>query len=254
MSTFQDYFKDIYRDRWASLEQALHAPAERMDRSVFEGHAQYRMDTASIRAAKALRVQEGDEVLDLCAAPGGKTLILLEALDGTGNLTANELSFARRKRLEEVIRTHVPSTLQGNIKISGYDGNQFGLKKKEYYDRILLDAPCSSERHLLELDPEMKEWKLSRTTQLAKRQYSLLCSAILALKSGGVVVYSTCSISPLENDGVMERVLERKSDLVRLDEDVSDLSDLERTKFGFQIFPDCASGAGPMYIARLVKF
>jgi 16S rRNA C967 or C1407 C5-methylase (RsmB/RsmF family) len=83
------------------------------------------------------------------------------------------------------------------------------------------------------------------------RQYSLICSALLSLRKGGTLVYSTCSISPLENDGVIERVLKKKGDQVELDPETGDLSDLERTRCGFQIFPDLAKGAGPIYIARL---
>jgi 16S rRNA C967 or C1407 C5-methylase (RsmB/RsmF family) len=211
------------------------------------------MDSASIRAAQALKVRPGDRLLDLCAAPGGKTLILAEALEGKGSLTANELSMARRRRLKDVVESHVPESHRSLIVITGFDGNQFGLKKKSEFDRILLDAPCSSEAHLLEADPLMKDWRESRTKQLAMRQYSLLCSAILALKEGGTLVYSTCSISPLENDGVIERVLKRKSDEVMLDPDGSDLSDLEPTRYGYQIFPDRHGGVGPIYLSRLVK-
>jgi len=259
MALFDSFFSEIYRGRWVSLRAALARPADRMSRPCFGDYAEYTLDSASIRAAQALKVRPGDRVLDLCAAPGGKTLILLEALCGPGpghdptegHLTANELSSARRRRLDEVIREHAPESARARVKVTGYDGNLFGLKRAGEFDRVLLDAPCSSERHCLEDDVEMKEWKESRTKQLAQRQYSLLCSAILALKPGGTLVYSTCSISPFENDGVVERALKRKSDLVCLDEETDDLADLEKTRFGFQIFPDRADGAGPMYISRL---
>ncbi|MBU6155131.1 MAG: RsmB/NOP family class I SAM-dependent RNA methyltransferase [Bdellovibrionales bacterium] len=222
-----------------------------MERDCFEGFARYTLDPASVRAALALKVQAYDRVLDLCAAPGGKTLVLLEGLQGCGSLVANELSSDRRRRLKEVIASHVPENLQSLVTVTGFDGNQFGLKKKASFDRVLLDAPCSSERHLMEEDETVPEWKESRTRQLAMRQYSLLCSAALSLKKGGTLVYSTCSISPLENDGVIERLLKKKGDQVELDPDTSDLSDLEATRYGFQIFPDRAKGSGPIYIARL---
>ncbi len=253
MDQFESFFSEIYGDRWGFLKEALLAPAQKQERDCFSGHAAYVMDGASIRAAQALQVKSGESVLDLCAAPGGKTLILLEALQGKGSLVANELSSARRRRLDEVLRTHVPEEFQRLVRITGFDGNQFGLKKKNEFDKVLLDAPCSSERHWLEEDAEMKEWKPSRTRQLAPRQYSLLCSALLTVKAGGKIIYSTCSISPLENDGVIQRLLERKSDEVMLDPAVDDLLDLERTESGFQIFPDRASGAGPIYLSRLVK-
>ena len=253
MSAFDEYYQGVYGDRWQTLKQALFTPASKISRSCFKGHAEYVLDGASIRAAVALQVQPGDQVLDLCAAPGGKSLILAEALLGRGKLTVNELSLPRRMRLKEVMETHVPDPLHSLFQITGFDGNQFGLKRAGDFDRVLLDAPCSSEQHLLLEDPEQKDWKISRTKQLAQRQYSLLCSAMLALKPGGTLVYSTCSISPLENDGVVGRLLERKAEQVELDSNCSDLQDLEKTIFGFQIFPDRAEGKGPIFIARLRK-
>ncbi len=251
MGAFEAYYQSIYQDRWVGLKAALLKPAPKLERPCFEGFARYVLDQASIRAAEALQVKPGEEVLDLCAAPGGKTLILAEALKGKGRLIANELSSPRRMRLKEVIQTHIPSEFQSIVTVTGYDGNQFGLKRAGAFDRVLLDAPCSSEQHLLEKDPDQKDWKESRTKQLAQRQYSLLCSALLSLKPGGTLVYSTCSISPLENDGVVERLLTRKKEMAELDSDVSDLADLEKTQFGFQIFPDQSNGIGPIFFARL---
>jgi len=252
-SLFEEFYSQIYQSRWESLKKSLLSGEEKTNRSCFNGYAHYYMDSASIRAVEALKVQPGDQVLDLCAAPGGKTLILAEMLHEKGSLVANELSRDRKIRLLKVIEEHVPQKFRELIQVTGFDGNQFGLKKENTFDRILLDAPCSSERHLLHEDPEMKEWKESRTKQLMMRQYSLICSAALALKPGGTLIYSTCSISPFENDGVIERLLKKKSDLIQLDPDTSDLTDLEKTKFGFQIFPDLSSGAGPIYFSRLVK-
>ncbi|NDG84395.1 MAG: RsmB/NOP family class I SAM-dependent RNA methyltransferase [Proteobacteria bacterium] len=253
MSAFFSHYQEIYGTRWSTLLQGLLAPAPKVSRACFGGYASYVMDPASIRAAKALGVQPGDRVLDMCAAPGGKSLILAESLAGKGVLIANELSSTRRRRLKEVIDTHVPEEQRDLITITGFDGNLFGLKRAGEFDRVLLDAPCSSEAHLLAEDPDMKDWRESRTRQLAMRQYSLLCSALLALKPGGALVYSTCSISPLENDGVIGRLLERKADQVMLDPDAADLPDLEKTESGFQIFPDRSGGAGPIYLSRLVK-
>ncbi len=253
MNAFNEHFKAVYGVRWSDLLLALKAPHEKVARSCFDGFSTYVMDSASIRAAKALGVRPGERVLDLCAAPGGKTLLLLEALEGMGELTANELSSERRRRLREVIGSHVPTDLQSMVRITGFDGNRFGLQKKESYDRILLDAPCSSERHLLVSDPGMSRWKESRTRQLAMRQYSLICSALLALKRGGTLLYSTCSISPSENDGVVERFLRKKGDQVVLDPEVGDLQEFEPTLYGFQVFPDLSNGAGPIYLSRLVK-
>ncbi len=253
MITFIDYFSGIYGARWNTLYPALCQSDPKAARNCFGGFATYVMDHASIRAAEALQVSPGFQVLDLCAAPGGKTLILAEGLSGNGALIANELSSPRRVRLKEVLDMHIPSEFRSLVKITGFDGNQFGLKRKNEFDRVLLDAPCSSERHLIQDDPRVPDWKESRTRQLAMRQYSLLCAGMLALKPGGKLVYSTCSISPLENDGVIEKLISKKGDSYMLDPDTSDLQDLERTEFGFQIFPDRNQGAGPIYLSRIIK-
>jgi 16S rRNA C967 or C1407 C5-methylase (RsmB/RsmF family) len=253
MSMFDHYFREIYGDRWSRLLSALSKPHQKGVRNCFGGYSSYVMDSASIRAAEALGVIPGESILDMCAAPGGKSLVLLEALQGRGELIANELSSDRRRRLKEVIEKCVPAELQPTIRVTGFDGNRFGLQRKEAFDRVLLDAPCSSERHLLAEDPEMADWKESRTLQLARRQYSLICSALLTLKKGGTLVYSTCSISPSENDGVIERLFERKQASVVLAPTLPDLETWERTRFGYQIFPDQGEGAGPIYLSRLVK-
>jgi 16S rRNA C967 or C1407 C5-methylase (RsmB/RsmF family) len=271
MNAFEQFYQNIYGERWAGLKAALIAPAQRFMRPTFGGFSEYALDAASIRAAQALPIAPGLRVLDMCAAPGGKSLILAEAMANVfltraslsspsasfGELTLNELSSARRLRLKTVIESHVPAEFQKHIQVTGYDANLFGLKRAGDFDRVLLDAPCSSERHLLEADPIQNDWKESRTKQLAHRQYSLLCSAILALKKGGILVYSTCAISPAENDGVIERALQRKGDQIELDTATGDFADLEKTKYGFQIFPDQnlnhTLGAGPMFIARLIR-
>ncbi len=250
MSDFDLHFKAVYGPRWTALKEALLGPSPKVSRACFGDYAHYTLDQASVLAALALPLNPGERVLDMCAAPGGKALVLAEKLQD-GELLANELSFARRKRLEEVIRTHVPPEVQKKIKITSWDASKIGIRAPQSFDKILLDAPCSSERHLLSQDPQVAEWKISRTKQLAQRQYALLCSALLALKPNGLMLYSTCSISPLENDGVVERLLERKGDQAQL----APIQDqcFEKMKFGYQIFPDLNAGQGPIYFSLIQK-
>ena len=282
---FDTYFSEIYGKRWSGLREALLKSATQVVRPIhfdesmkrqlipdnpfeyptynsddFESvnelneedlKTKFVMDPASIIAAKSLDVTPVDFVLDMCAAPGGKSLILLESLDA-GTLWSNEISKARREKLKEVIRSHVPSNFRERVYIKGKDGSRYGIMHPDTFDKILVDAPCSGERHLLQSPKELEKWSPKRTKRLSANQYSLLCSALLALKSGGEMVYSTCSISPMENDLVIEKLVKKKGESFTI-VPIDDLPDaVEKTEHGFMILPD-RSGHGPIYFTKIQK-
>ena len=288
-ASFDEHYGVVYGERWADLKAALLAGAPKISRvnrfaeagesllretperfadwcpECFgsglnapasgspEGESLevvYEMDLGSVLVAKALQVGEGMEVLDLCAAPGGKSLILAEELANSGVLVANELSRARRFKLRAILDRYLPPELLQRVKVTGYDGTTFGVKHQECFDRVLVDAPCSAEGHLIRRSDELSRWSPSRTSQLARRQYALLCSALLAVREGGRLVYATCSISPKENDGVIQRLLKRKAGQVTVHPFASPLG--EATDWGWQILPD-KHGAGPAYFAVLER-
>jgi len=271
-----EFYRRMHGERWESLYAALMSPEKQIARwnhfsedtpkeDFFpletsqeiprdsEGLLKfYVMDLASYWAAKALEVQSGDVVLDMCAAPGGKSLILAEALREEGELLANEVSEARRERLKKVIQQYIPRNVRDRVWVTGKDGGKFALTHKEKFDRILVDAPCSGERHLFETQKELQEWKISRSEKLAQRQYALMTAALLAVRPGGRIVYSTCSISNLENDGVIEKLLKKKEGQFRVLESSLPIEGAERTQFGVRLWPDrCA--AGPIYYSVLEK-
>lgn len=254
LEAFEAFYASAYGDRWPRLLEALRAPAPRTARpNAFPNmEPTYEMDPASILVAQSLGAQSGDKILDMCAAPGGKTLVVAEALfasGGEGLLVSNELSQDRRARLIRVLHQYVPQEIRSKIFVRGWDGNQFGLREAGEYDRVLLDAPCSGEKHLLENAKEMSEWSPRRSENLAVRQYSLLASAWSAVRPGGRVVYATCALSPLENDGVIAKLLKRKVDVTI--ERIED-SRVEPTEHGARILPDRGFG-GPMYFSILSK-
>ncbi len=268
--SFMKFFHQIYGDRWADLYEALRSEETRYPRqSAFAGKlkegdggrnprrgstgllAEYFMDPACVFVAKALDVQKGDRVLDMCAAPGGKTLILAEALPG--ELIANEISKARRDRLKKVIQQYLPRSMRERTIVTGRDGGQFALIKPGYFDRILVDVPCSGERHLLRNKIELSLWSEARTKRLAQRQYALVTAALMASRPGGRIVYSTCSLSPYENDGVIDRLHKKKKGYFAVDKSHSPgNSEAEETKNGWAFLPD-RSGWGPIYYAVLQK-
>lgn len=281
---FESYFSAYYKSRWPALREALSKPERQVLRknqfvqSTDKGLSQcdfltdcywkpetyslkknpegfydhYVMDPASVFVARALSVQPEDQVLDMCAAPGGKSLILAEQLGPDGQLIANEISEGRRERLMRVLHEYVPKEKRMQITVKGLDGNQYGLRFAEQFDRVLADVPCSGERHLLENPAEFALWTAKRTAHLAVRQYSLLSSAWLAVRSGGRIVYSTCSISPAENDAVVAKLVKKRSvQILRLPE-LEQLSFVEPTERGYQILPDIC-GFGPMYFSVMTK-
>lgn len=253
---FENFFSKIYLDRWPAIWKALHEPVKHTQRpNAFFNSATsefYKMDPASILVAQALKVQPHEMVLDMCAAPGGKSLILAEALQGTGELVSNEISKDRRDRLMRVFHEYIPKDQRNNIFVKGLDGNKYGLQMPERFDAVLCDAPCTGERHLIENDKEFKLWTEKRSQNLAVRQFSLLSSAWLTCKVGGRIVYSTCSISPYENDQIIKKLIKRREVKIMRDQKLEDLSFVERTDFGYQVLPDTC-GFGPMYFSIMLK-
>lgn len=206
--------------------------------------AALRWTRASILAAEALDVQPGDDVLDLCAAPGGKSLILAEKIRDSGTLVVNDRSAAHSGRLKRVLEAYLPSNIQERVRVTAHDATKWCEFETEVYDRTLLDAPCSSERHVLHDSNALDDWSLARVKQLGHRQYGMLASALLALRVGGRVVYSTCALAAQENDAIIEKLLKKKRVTVRIVESHASIG--EPTSHGRHILPDTC-GYGPIF-------
>lgn len=210
----------------------------------------YVMNAASVLAARSLPLESARRILDMCAAPGGKALVLAERMPENAELVLNDRSNARRARLATVVKDYLPSRLRERIRIIGQDGRKLGIKQPAAYDAILLDAPCSSEAHVLRDEKALSEWSITRSKRLAQDQYALLTSALEALRPGGFLLYSTCALSPLENDGVVDRLLVKKRHPVLVEQLRFGWG--EATKFGWLILPDL-TGCGPLYFCLLRK-
>ena len=249
---FFDYYEQLFGDRWPALLESLKGESCFETLQFGEGLEPYYLDKASVFAAKALGVEPGMDVLDMCAAPGGKSLIIASMLQGAGTLQCNDRSPDRRVRLEHVLENSLPKDWRSVIKVTGYDGVKFGLHRKESFDRILLDAPCSSDRHVLNSPAHLEVWSAKRIKRLSVEQGSLLASAIDALRPGGILVYGTCALSPLENDGVVSRILKKRPEACAVE--IADIPDgADRTDFGVHILPDRTNGSGPIYCAKIQK-
>jgi 16S rRNA C967 or C1407 C5-methylase (RsmB/RsmF family) len=209
----------------------------------------YIQDPASVLAARLLDAPAAGRVLDLCAAPGGKSLVLAERFAATGQLVLNDRSPDRKKRLLQVLKDYVPEAIRSRIRVHQHDGRLWGKHQPDAYDAILLDAPCSSEQHVL-CDPSaLHQWSAKRIQRLSREQLALLRSAVHALRPGGQLVYCTCALAPQENDEIIEELLERDP---RVTVRETRLPIGQATRLGWHVLPD-STGFGPLFVARLVK-
>ncbi|NWH50771.1 NSUN4 methyltransferase, partial [Fregata magnificens] len=223
----------------------------------------YLMDAASLLPVLALNVQLDDFVLDLCAAPGGKTLALLQT-GVCGHLAANDISISRTKRLHQILHSYVPKEIRETVSVTSCDGRDWGQLEGGTFHKVLVDVPCTTDRHsVMEEDNNIFHRRRTKERQmLPMLQLQLLMAGILATKPGGEVVYSTCSLSPLQNEYVIERAVEIAETQFNIRVHVEDLSHF-RTLFQdtFSFFSDCRLGElvlphltanfGPMYFCKL---
>lgn len=169
----------------------------------------YLQDPSAMTPASRLPIQEGDNVLDLCAAPGGKATELAARLRGTGLLVANDISAKRAKALLK------------NIELFGVGNSlivtEYPQKLAEYFtsffDKILIDAPCSGEGMFRKDSAMIKAWEQNGPGHYAALQEEILRQALPMLKPDGMLLYSTCTFSPLEDEGIAEKILAMDADM-----------------------------------------
>ncbi|MAW40977.1 MAG: hypothetical protein CMJ30_01005 [Phycisphaerae bacterium] len=156
----------------------------------------------SVRVAPNLGPLPGERVLDLCAAPGSKASHMGWLMNHQGELVVNELSRNRSQRLQRNLKLmNIKATV-----LTG-PGESLGRRLGPTFDRVLVDVPCSGTGRVWLGDPRTwSEWSPRAVKRLAKLQRMLLHSGIAALKPGGTLVYSTCSLLTEENETVLEKI------------------------------------------------
>ena len=168
----------------------------------------YLQEPSAMAPAGLLDVRPGMKVLDLCAAPGGKTTQLAAALRGEGLLVCNEINPKRSKILARNIeRLGIANSLVLNEHPQKLESHFAG-----YFDRILVDAPCSGEGMFRKEEAAVTDWSEETVEMCAHRQQEILASAAKMLAPGGRLVYSTCTFAPAENEGTVSRFLESHAD------------------------------------------
>ncbi|MTD39464.1 16S rRNA (cytosine(1407)-C(5))-methyltransferase RsmF [Erwinia sp. CPCC 100877] len=190
-------------------------------------------------------------VMDMAAAPGSKTTQMAARMDNRGAILANEYSASRVK----VLHANLSRCGASNVALTHFDGRVFGAALPESFDAILLDAPCSGEG-VVRKDPDaLRNWSPISNQQIATTQRDLIDSAFHALRPGGVLVYSTCTLNREENHQVIRWLLERYPGAVEI-EPLDDLFPEARralTPEGWlHVFPQIFDCEG-FFVARLRK-
>lgn len=168
----------------------------------------YIQDLASILDTLVLDPQKNEDILDMCSAPGSKTTHIAAVTRNGAKILANDIEVSRTNSLKNVIEQFGARS----AKITLSDGAEFGKKYPNYFDRVLLDAPCSGEgRIYMKVEKSLRFWSIKKVKSIQMIQKSLIESAFKTLKPGGTLVYSTCTLEPDENEGVVSFLLERYS-------------------------------------------
>ena len=159
----------------------------------------YIQEPSAMLVADALPIEPDDFVLDMCAAPGGKSCEIASRLTGEGVLIANDIEASRARILSENIeRFGLDNTIVTNV-----DPMRFTKQFQEAFDKIVLDAPCSGEGMFRKLEQAVDTWSEDKVLECAHIQKNLLKGAYDMLKQGGMVIYSTCTYSYEENEAMV---------------------------------------------------
>ncbi len=171
----------------------------------------YIQESSSMIPPEALNFIANDLtiVLDMAAAPGSKTTQLAALMNNTGTLVANELSSSRVK----VLHSSIQRCGVSNVILTHQDGRVFGERCANSFDAILLDAPCGGEGTVRKDPDAMSNWSFEALNMLSNLQKELIISAYHALRPGGTLVYSTCTLSKEENQQVCDHLLLQCSDM-----------------------------------------
>lgn len=165
----------------------------------------YVQEPSAMCAAPLLQAKAGERVLDLCSAPGGKGTQLAQSMGGEGIIVLNEINPARAKILLQNVErmgiTNAAVISENPQKVCDYF--------EGYFDKVLVDAPCSGEGMFLKEESAIAEWSLENVEACARRQAHILDSAQKALKPNGLLVYSTCTFAPEEDEGQIENFLKK---------------------------------------------
>lgn len=177
----------------------------------------YIQEPSAMAPVELLKVRPGERILDLCAAPGGKSTQIAAKLQGKGVLLCNEIHPTRAK----ILSGNIERMGISNAAVTNEPPKRLAELFPEYFDKILVDAPCSGEGMFRKNQAACEEWTPENVALCAERQDEILDEAAKMLCPGGLLVYSTCTFAPAENEGSICRFLDHHNDFVLLTIDKS---------------------------------
>lgn len=229
----------------------------------------FMMDGASTLPPLFLQVKPGERVLDACASPGGKSLLMLQTLH-LDHLVCNDIQESRLNKLRKVMQEYLFDYKERwagkRLILSQSDARN--LDQYEQFDKILVDVPCTTDRHVLnEQDNNIfKPTRIKERLRIPELQAGILANCLRLLRPGGSLVYSTCSLSPIQNDGVVHMALQKVfteygitttiKDLSRHTTLFSDVFKFEHPKglkYGQMVVPYLPANFGPMYFSKITR-
>lgn len=233
---------------------------ELRDSPLIEQGRIYLQNASSWLPVLALAPRPGESVLDLCAAPGGKTSHMAALMGGQGELVANDNSRARLAKLQSNLQR-----LSVGAELTLFDATRIAtMMSDRQFDKILIDAPCSGEGLInLAVPKTLDTWSVAHVRRLSELQSRLITQAWQLLKPGGTLVYSTCTMAPEEDEMVVERLLRRQSDarnvplaeelVVTTEPSIHRWNDknLDSTAHARRVFP--GTGSEAFFVAKLQK-
>ena len=256
-SPLGDYLKGLVKVPWAK-EGFYYEADMRPGRHPFhEAGAYYIQEPSAMSTAEALSPKPGERILDLCAAPGGKSTHLAGKMGGQGLLVCNEIHPARAKILSQ----NIERLGVGNAVVTNMDPFQLAPAFPEFFDGIVVDAPCSGEGMFRKDENARNEWSPDHVKQCAGLQDGILDCAAAMLRDGGRIAYSTCTFSPEENEQSVARFLSRHPEFSVVRPELAKYfsnghpewaDGNEELKKTVRIWPHMADGEGH-FLALLVK-
>lgn len=202
--------------------------------------AYYIQDASAMMVVRLLGIDKGDKVLDLCAAPGGKSSQVASYLDGSGLLVSNDISNTRVKTLSENIeRMSASNAVVMNESVDKISANFGG-----FFDKVILDAPCSGQGMFRKNSLTYDDWSYDKTLKLAQVQKDLILKAYTCLKKGGIMVYSTCTFATEENEEVIQYLLNNTNASIIPIEMKDDFADCKGIEGAIRLYPFKFKGEG----------